>query len=146
MVAARHELVEPQSEVEIDLVTEAEFDEVVGLLAGAFGAPAELFASLNRLIAVLDGISWYLGRVDGVIVATAVGAVADDAVGIFNVATPSELRGRGYGAALTARAAQEGFDAGAQFAFLQSSELGHGVYRGLGFRDVEEYVLLTRPG
>ena len=29
--------------------------------------------------------------------------------------------------------------------FLQSSDIGHGVYRRLGFRDVEEYVLLTRP-
>ena len=32
-----------------------------------------------------------------------------------------------------------------EFAFLQSSEIGHSVYRKLGFRDVEEYVLLTRP-
>jgi hypothetical protein len=40
---------------------------------------------------------------------------------------------------------RDGFEAGSELAFLQSSEIGHGVYRRLGFRDVEEYVLLTRP-
>ena len=34
---------------------------------------------------------------------------------------------------------------GAELAYLQSSAMGHGVYRRLGFRDVEEYCLLTRP-
>jgi predicted GNAT family acetyltransferase len=55
-------------------------------------------------------------------------------------------RGRGHGAALTARVVQHGFADGARLAFLQSSLLGHSVYRRLGFRDVEEYTLLTRPG
>jgi hypothetical protein len=50
-----------------------------------------------------------------------------------------------YGAALTSRVVRDGFEAGSELAFLQSSEIGHGVYRRLGFRDVEEYVLLTRP-
>jgi hypothetical protein len=40
---------------------------------------------------------------------------------------------------------RDGFNGGSAFAFLQSSGLGHGVYERLGFRDVEEYVLLTRP-
>ncbi len=78
-------------------------------------------------------------------VSTALGFTIDGATGIFNVATPPEHRGRGYGAVLTARAARDGFEAGSEFAFLQSSEIGHTVYRRLGFRDVEEYVLLTRP-
>ena len=87
----------------------------------------------------------YVGRVDGRDVSTAVGFTSGDAVGIFNVATPPEHRGRGYGAALTAAAAAEGFAAGAEFAWLQSSALGLPVYRRLGFREVETYVLRSRP-
>jgi hypothetical protein len=41
---------------------------------------------------------------------------------------------------------RDGFEAGSTFCFLQSSDIGHGVYERLGFRDVEQYVLLTRPG
>jgi predicted GNAT family acetyltransferase len=61
------------------------------------------------------------------------------------VATSPEHRGRGYGASLTCRAVRDGFDAGSELAFLQSTEIGHGMYLRLGFRDVEEYTLLTRP-
>lgn len=53
--------------------------------------------------------------------------------------------GHGYGPALTAQAARDGFAAGAELAWLQSSAMGHSVYRRLGFRDVETYLLLTRP-
>jgi GNAT superfamily N-acetyltransferase len=145
MLVRADELVSPACDLEIEGVSEADFDQVIAVLVDAFGHPREIFEFLHRLIWPLPGIAWYLGRADGAIVSTALGALTDDAVGIFNVATPPQHRGRGYGAALTARAAREGFDAGAEFAYLQSSELGHGVYRRLGFRDVEEYVLLTRP-
>ena len=93
----------------------------------------------------MEGASWYVGRVGDSIVSTAVGITVDGATGVFNVATPPEHRGRGYGAALTSRVVRDGFAAGSRFAFLESSEIGYGVYRRLGFREVEQYVLLTRP-
>jgi predicted GNAT family acetyltransferase len=95
--------------------------------------------------AAVEGISYYLGRVDGVDVSTSVGYTLGDLVGVFNVATPPEHRGRGYGAALTAEAARQGFAAGAELAWLQASAMGVPVYRRLGFREVEDYLLLTRP-
>jgi predicted GNAT family acetyltransferase len=88
---------------------------------------------------------WYVGRSGGAIVSTALGFTCEGSTGVFNVATPSEHRGRGYGAALTSRVLRDGFEAGSKFGFLQSSAIGHGVYRRLGFRDVEEYTLFTRP-
>jgi len=66
-------------------------------------------------------------------------------VGIFNVATPPEHRGHGYGAAITAQAIHDGFAAGAELSWLQSSAMGESVYRRLGFRAVESYVLFYRP-
>ena len=59
--------------------------------------------------------------------------------------TPPQHRGRGYGAAITAQVVRDGFRAGARFAWLQSSALGRPVYRRLGFRDVESYVLFAAP-
>jgi predicted GNAT family acetyltransferase len=44
----------------------------------------------------LIGFNVYLARANGQDVATAVNVVAGDAVGIYNVATPPEHRGRGY--------------------------------------------------
>ena len=76
---------------------------------------------------------------------TSASYVVDGDFGIFNVATPAEYRGRGYGAAITGHAVREGFAAGAELAYLQSSAIGESVYRRLGFREVLTYVLLTRP-
>jgi predicted GNAT family acetyltransferase len=61
------------------------------------------------------------------------------------VATPPEHRGKGYGAAVTARAVLEGFGQGADLAGLQASALGEPVYRRMGFREVLRYLVLSRP-
>jgi ribosomal protein S18 acetylase RimI-like enzyme len=135
----------PSDGFSIDLIAGDEADTANDVLAAAFGAPRELFDAFSAACTRIDGAAWYGGRVDGEMVATALGLVSDGAIGVFNVATSPEYRGRGYGAALTARVARDGFANGATLAYLQSSEMGHGVYRKLGFRDVEEYVLLTRP-
>lgn len=118
------------------------------LAATGFGIPPELVAAVYALevVAELDGLEYYLARVGDRDVSTAAGFTVDGAVAIFSVATPSEYRGRGYGATITAHAAQEGFAAGADLAALQSSLIGESVYLRLGFREVETYVAFTRPG
>jgi ribosomal protein S18 acetylase RimI-like enzyme len=133
------------AEIEIGLIGEAQVHQANGVLAAAFGAPKALFDEFSEACSRVEGFRWYVGTVEGAVVSTAVGVVAEATTGIFNVATLPEQRGRGYGAALTSRAVTDGFADGSQLAFLQSSEIGHGVYRRLGFRDVEEYTLLTRP-
>jgi ribosomal protein S18 acetylase RimI-like enzyme len=134
------------SELEIVRVATADgLAQALAVAADGFGAPADLLAPLYLLeTAALEGLSYYVGRVDGRDVSTSIGYTVADTVGVFNVATAAGDRGRGYGAALTAEAAREGFAAGAGLAWLQSSAMGVSVYRGLGFREVETYVLLTR--
>jgi hypothetical protein len=148
MIATRAELDDagtPELEV-LRLETADGFAQALAIAAAGFEAPADLLAPIYMLdVTQLDGVAVYLARVDGKDVSTAVHFMIDDAVGIFNVATPHEHRGQGYGAAVTAHAAQEGFAAGAEFAYLQSSSLGESVYKRLGFREVETYLLLTRP-
>lgn len=148
MVANAGDLVAPAvPELEIVQVKSADgFAQALAIATEGFGAPDGFLAPLYMLdVTDLDGYELFLGRVDGRDVTTAASFVVDDEVGVFNVATPPAYRGRGYGAAITAHAVQDGFANGAKLAYLQSSALGESVYRRLGFREVLTYKLLTRP-
>jgi ribosomal protein S18 acetylase RimI-like enzyme len=145
MTARPGELVATGVELDVALVSGDDLEESIAVLAAAFGEPQAFFARLSEPMLRLPGARWYVGRRAGAIVSTALGVTIGGATGIFNVATLPEHRGRGYGGALTVRAARDGFAEGAEFAYLHSSEIGHSLYRRLGFRDVEEYVVLARP-
>ena len=121
---------------EAERVAEAGFGVTEGLLA-PFYAPG---------IAAFPGIACYLARAAGRAVSTAIGFTFGDLVCVYAVATPAEYRGRGYGAAVTARAVLDGFANGAELALLAASPMGEPVYRRLGFREVLRYVLFRRPG
>ena len=124
----------------------ADLDRALAVMAAGFGVPAALVQPLFQpAVAELPGISVYLAWVEDDPVSTAVSSLGPGGVGIFNVATPPHLRGRGYGAAVTARAAEDGFAAHAELAWLQASPLGEPVYRRMGFRQVDTHLLLTRP-
>ena len=135
------------SELEVVHVKSADgFAQALAIATEGFGAPEGFLTPLYMLeVTSLDGYELFLGRVDGREVTTAASFVVDDDVGVFNVATPSQYRGRGYGATITAHAVHEGFANGAELAYLQSSALGESVYRRLGFREVLRYDLLSRP-
>ena len=145
MVVRPDGFVEAHAQLDIGLIADDEIDETNRLLSASFEAPVELFEQFSDAVQQMEEACWYVGRAEGAIVSTAVGFTIGGATGIFNVATPSEHRGHGYGAALTSHAVRDGFDSGSEFGYLQSSAIGHGVYQRLGFRDVEEYTLLTRP-
>jgi predicted GNAT family acetyltransferase len=124
----------------------ADLNRALALMAAGFGEPAALFRPLYQpAIAELPWMTIYVALVDDEPVSTAMSSLRRGGVGIFNVATPPHLRGRGYGAAVTARAAQDGFAAQAELAWLQASPMGEPVYRRMGFRQVDTHVLLTRP-
>ena len=119
------------------------FDDVsahLGHLEAAFGMQPEVSRqAMPMAIFFLPGSTTWLGSTDGTEVTTALQYDVDASSGIFNVATPEEHRGHGYGGAATARAAQAAFDAGARCVWLQSSPIGESVYRGLGFRTLEHW-------
>jgi hypothetical protein len=91
------------------------------------------------------GTRCYLGEIGGETVTTGMGVTIGTSVGIFNVATPRRYRGRGFGAAVTARAVADGLTGGAQWSFLQSSAAGYGVYRRLGYAEVERWDCWVSP-
>jgi N-acetylglutamate synthase len=112
--------------------------------AGFEEAPEHFLRLLPPSVMAFDGLRAYVGEVDGEVVTTALGMTRGDNVGIFNVATPPEHRRRGYGMAVSARAAADGFATGASWAWLQSSPAGHGVYEALGFRTLERWLCWVR--
>ncbi len=116
------------------------------LAAEAFGAPVEVFTGLvTPELLSLPELRGYVGEVDGEPVVTAIGVIAGGALGIFNVATSPSYRRRGYGAAATARAFADGLGAGASWGWLQSSEIGYGVYQRLGFDTLEWWDCWVTP-
>lgn len=115
--------------------------------ARGFEAPKEFFVRLMTPAALaLPGVRTYIGEADGEPVTTGVGVTLGPFVGIFNIATLPERRGRGFGAAVTARAASDGFAAGAQWSYLQSSAAGYSVYSRLGYATIERWdCWITAP-
>jgi ribosomal protein S18 acetylase RimI-like enzyme len=85
-----------------------------------------------------------LARRSGQPVATALAVVDGDAVVIYNVATLPEARGRGIGAAITLAALRDARSGGATLGVLESSEIGYGVYRRIGFREAGRFRILVR--
>jgi ribosomal protein S18 acetylase RimI-like enzyme len=69
-------------------------------------------------------------------VACAMTLVSHRVAGVFYVATVEHARRRGLGDALTRMAARAGFELGAEAAWLGASEMGAGLYRRIGFRDL----------
>jgi N-acetylglutamate synthase len=113
--------------------------------AAGFGENPDHFVRLlPPVVMQVDGLRAYVGEVDGEVVTTALGVTLGDCVGVFNVATPSEHRRRGYGAAITARVVEDGLAAGARWAWLQSSPSGYRVYEALGFRTLERWLSWVR--
>lgn len=82
----------------------------------------------------------FVGYLDDKAVSTTSVLTVGELAGIYNVATLAEARGRGIGSAVTRAAMRYARDAGATQAALQSTELGYGVYRSLGF---EQHCDLT---
>jgi GNAT superfamily N-acetyltransferase len=96
-------------------------------------------------LALGDNVWFAAGFVDERPVAHALSLAAEGAVGIYAVGTIETARRRGYGAAVTWAAIDAGRrGTGLDLAILQSSEMGAGVYRGMGFRDLGRYILF-RP-
>lgn len=83
----------------------------------------------------------YVGLVKGHPVATSVGFSHAGVGGVFFVATLPEFRGKGYGAALTWRAALEARREGCRASYLQASEMGYPLYLKMGYRHVVDYSM-----
>jgi ribosomal protein S18 acetylase RimI-like enzyme len=94
--------------------------------------------------ALLDHERWHIfvGYAEGRAVATAASYVSDFAVDVTLVTCRKEVRGRGFGRAVT----QAAIDADpAKPAMLLASDDGQPVYRSMGFRTMNRFSLWVGP-
>ena len=86
-------------------------------------------------------IAAFVAYLDAEPVACAMTLVSHRVAGVFYVATVEHARRRGVGDALTRMAARTGFEMGADAAWLGASEMGAGLYRRIGFRELGSSVV-----
>lgn len=133
------------------VLSPAGLDEVARLTVAGFGLPAVLEPAMGGLFRRIgtrpaSPIQAFVARLDGRPVATALGVVSGAAVGIYNVATIPEARGRGIGRAVTLAALIDGRERGARVGVLESSPMGLPVYRRIGLRVAGGFRILERFG
>lgn len=92
-----------------------------------------------------DSPRFHLGLLDGRCVAVSVGVRWADTAGVYFVAVRSGFRRRGFGAAITGQAIQDGAADGAGLAVLQATTSGYPLYVGMGFGKVAEYHMWDLP-
>ncbi|MFO1397791.1 MAG: GNAT family N-acetyltransferase [Burkholderiales bacterium] len=118
-------------------------------LAVGYGLPVGLTQRLSpaavRADAAEDAQTQFFAVVhEDRIVGTSMLFLDDGVAGIYSVATLAEHRGRGIGAHLTAEPLRIAQQQGYRVGVLQSSPMGHAVYRGLGFADVGNVPMFVR--
>jgi GNAT superfamily N-acetyltransferase len=117
----------------------------IDVLCEGSGFPDDVRAALHDLMArhglsnasglsAHPAIRMYLGIADGEPVATALLFLDAGVAGLYDVATVPHARRKGFGAALSRAALNTARNLGYQTCVLQSSAMGEGVYRRLGFR------------
>ena len=140
------------SELTIERVSNAEvLRELVEVMRVGFEMPeftvAALFEEISA-VGLTDKSPWrhYVGWLDGEVVTTASLAIVVGVAGIFNVVTLPNARRRGFGTAMTLAALREARELGYRIAVLQSSAVGLGVYRRLGFEQYSTYYIYVGTG
>jgi GNAT superfamily N-acetyltransferase len=132
---------EPTKEVKIERVSSKQI--MAGwtrVLTSVFGIPVECsdacFEVFDRVGYALDVKLWnYVGILGDRIVAISTVFLDGDVAGVYNVATMPDARGKGIGAAMSLAPLLAARERGCRLGILQSSPMGYGVYKGLGFQE-----------
>jgi ribosomal protein S18 acetylase RimI-like enzyme len=126
--------------VEIRPVREdRELEAVRAVEVAAFGTRAEIAERfVGRRMLEDERVRMFTAWIDGEPVGEASAYLLHDTVGIFGVGVVESARRRGIGAALTLRAARA-FEARADIAWLQPSDMARRMYEGQGFRSVSDW-------
>ena len=122
--------------VEVDLREQPQ--PFIGTFVEGFGMPTELVAEFTRVLGAFDDevLINVMATLDGRVVATGSGWVTGTTVGLYNITTLEEARGRGLGNAVTARLMDIARERGCTDAVLHASQQGRPVYERLGFVEV----------
>lgn len=106
----------------------------------------EFQAAMAARALELPGVALHLGLLDGRPVARSMSMTSGDLVGVYNVYVAPSQRKRGFGGELTVAAINAGKARGATSACLESTEAGFSLYSSLGFRRVDDYIIVGTEG
>jgi GNAT superfamily N-acetyltransferase len=136
----------PGMYAELDAVPEMEGDIELGevpvedpgfgqTLIDGFGLPGFVLGPIQDFLGSFSPAEQVAvaAREDGRTVGVATGLMTDETIGIYNVATLADYRGRGIGSAVTTAVMSEGRERGCTNAILHTSAMGRSVYERLGF-------------
>jgi ribosomal protein S18 acetylase RimI-like enzyme len=126
----------------LETVTPTTLETAIEMMAGAFEFPDFAFEPMLAAFRALDGpeVTHLIARIDEEPVGAGTGFLDGTTLGIYNIATLEQARGRGVGTAITTALMDIGASRGCERAILHSSELGLPVYRKLGFEEVCQVV------
>ncbi|MCC6958734.1 MAG: GNAT family N-acetyltransferase [Dehalococcoidia bacterium] len=102
----------------------------------------EFQAALAARALALPGVRLHVGLLGERPVARAMSLNRRELVGVYNVYVAPSQRRRGFGGEMTMAAADAGRAGGATAACLESTEEAFGLYQELGFRRVDDYILM----
>lgn len=106
----------------------------------------EFQAAMAERARQLPGVTLHLGLLDGRPVARSMSMTAGELVGVYNVYVAPSQRKRGFGGELTVAAIEAGRARGATAACLESTEAGFSLYESLGFRRIDDYIIVGTEG
>ena len=137
MYADLDRVLEPRIDVEVTQVRvdDQGFGET---FIDGFGLPPFVLEPMRELLGSFSSEEQVVvvALVDGEAVGVATGLVVQETIGIYNVTTSADHRGRGIGTAVTGAVMRAGRDRGCANAILHTSPMGRRVYERLGFEVV----------
>jgi GNAT superfamily N-acetyltransferase len=131
--------VDPRSGLRMEPVTTDRLEWFLDVFGRGFGLPDFVVTAMDGVFTRTLDPAWIVNLLawDGDVAVGCGSAVVDGAtVGLYNIATPAEHRGRGIGYAVTATLMNHGRERGCVHAILHASAMGRPVYERLGFEQV----------
>lgn len=136
---------QPAPGVRIARVDERSLAEHVAMRV-ADGMPPEVVAALFSSAFLADpDVEMFTAFLAGEPVGGSVAIRSGDVTGVYAVGTLEAARRQGVGTAATWACVAAADDWGCHTVVLQSSEMGFGVYRAMGFETVAEYARYRQP-
>jgi len=128
------------AELRMRRVSIGEWEDFLATTAAGFGMPRPMVDALYAP-AVLDhpAVRAYVGYVDDRPVVVAVSFRTGSTIGVYNIGTVEDARGRGYGTGATWHLMRDA-DPDWEVAVLQASDMGRPVYERMGFQLVREFI------
>jgi GNAT superfamily N-acetyltransferase len=116
----------------------ADDEDFADTLVAGFGMPDFVREPMREMMSIFtdeEQVS-LVARVDEDAVGVGTGLISGETLGIYNIATLPEARGRGVGTAVTGMLLRVAAERGCTHAVLHSSSMGRPVYERLGFDHV----------